>query len=58
MKYFSLSNHSIQASFKDAVIQGLAPDRGLFFPESITPLSKDFMDSIEQYSNHEIALKP
>ena len=57
MKYFSLSNHSIQASFKDAVIQGLAPDRGLFFPESITPLSKDFMDSIEQYSNHEIAFE-
>lgn len=57
MKYFSLSNHSIQASFKDAVIQGLAPDRGLFFPESITPLSKGFMDSIEQYSNHEIAFE-
>jgi len=57
MKFYSLNNHSIQTSFKEAVIAGIAPDKGLYFPESITPLSPDFFENIEQLSNHEIAFK-
>jgi threonine synthase len=55
MKYFSLNNKSHLVSFEQAVINGLAPDKGLYFPENITPLSKDFFDSIETASNSEIA---
>ncbi len=55
MNYYSLNKKAPNTSFKEAVIKGLAPDKGLYFPEAITPLSKDFFDSIEQLSNSEIA---
>ena len=42
MKYYSLNKKAANVSFKDAVIKGLAPDRGLYFPKQITPLSKAF----------------
>ena len=57
MKYYSLNNHDIKVSFKDAAITGIAPDKGLYFPESILQLDSDFINNIEQYSNTEIALK-
>ncbi|TCI84721.1 threonine synthase [Tenacibaculum sp. M341] len=57
MNYYSLNHNAPNVSFKGAVINGLAPDRGLYFPENITPLSKDFIENIDQYSNEEIAFK-
>ena len=55
MNYYSLNKKAPNTTFKNAVIKGLAPDKGLYFPESITSLSKDFFDNIEQLSNSEIA---
>ncbi|MDA9087305.1 threonine synthase [Polaribacter sp.] len=55
MNYYSLHHKSPNTSFKNAVIQGLAKDRGIYFPENITPLSKDFIANITEYTNHEIA---
>ena len=55
MNYFSLNNKSNKESFKNAVIRGLAPDKGLYFPEKITSLSKDFFRNIENYTHEEIA---
>lgn len=57
MKYFSLNNKAPKVSFKEAVINGLAPDRGLYFPENIAPLPKNFINNISQYSNNEIAYR-
>jgi len=57
MKFYSLNNQNIKVSFKDAVIAGIAPDKGLYFPEHITPLSVDFFEQIEQLSDHEIAFQ-
>lgn len=57
MKFYSLNNSNVQASFKEAVIAGIAPDKGLYFPEEIKPLSADFFGNIDSYSNHEIAFK-
>ncbi len=57
MKFYSLNNQHIRASFKEAVIAGIAPDKGLYFPEKITPLNTDFFETIEKLSNHEIAFK-
>ena len=55
MNYYSLHHKSPNTSFKNAVMQGLAKDRGIYFPENITPLSKDFITNINEYTNHEIA---
>jgi len=57
MNYYSLNKNAPIVTFKDAVINGLAPDRGLYFPENITPLSKEFINHIDDYSNEEIAFK-
>ncbi|WP_299049860.1 threonine synthase [uncultured Polaribacter sp.] len=57
MNYYSLHHKSPKSTFKNAVVNGIAPDRGLYFPESITPLSKEFIDNIADYSNHEIAFE-
>ncbi len=57
MNYYSLNKLAPNASFKDAVIKGLAPDKGLYFPESISPLSKDFFDRIDSLSYNEIAFE-
>jgi threonine synthase len=55
MNYYSLHRKSPSTTFKNAVVQGLAKDRGIYFPENITPLSKDFVDNITKYTHHEIA---
>ena len=55
MRYYSLNNSSPLTSFKKAVQNGIAPDRGLYFPEEITPISEDFINNIGDYSNEEIA---
>lgn len=57
MKYYSLNNHNIKTSFAAAAITGIAPDKGLYFPENIPQLESDFINNIEKYSNVEIALK-
>ena len=57
MKYYSLNHNAPKVSFQEAVIQGLAPDKGLYFPETITPISIDFFQTIENYSNEEIAFQ-
>lgn len=57
MNYYSLNKQADNTSFKDAVIKGLAPDKGLYFPESITPLPKSFFDNIDNLSHTEIAFE-
>ena len=57
MNYYSLHRKSPNTTFKNAVIEGLAKDRGIYFPEDITPLSKEFFQNIESYSNEEIAFE-
>jgi threonine synthase len=55
MNYYSLHHKSPISTFKNAVVQGLAKDRGIYFPTNITPLSKDFIANITKYTHHEIA---
>ena len=57
MNYYSLNKKAPNTSFKDAVIKGLAPDKGLYFPESITPLPQSFFDNIDNLSYAEIAFE-
>ena len=55
MNYYSLHHKSPISTFKNAVVQGLAKDRGIYFPDNIQQLSKDFIENISDYTNHEIA---
>ncbi|MFK7833492.1 MAG: threonine synthase [Winogradskyella sp.] len=57
MNYYSLNKKAPNTTFADAVIRGLAPDRGLYFPESITPLEASFFETIEDKTNAEIAFE-
>jgi len=56
MNYYSLNGVSPKVNFKEATIQGQAPDKGLYFPEFIPSLPKGFIENIEQFSKDEIAL--
>ena len=53
--YYSLSNPSLTATFAEAVVQGIAPDRGLYFPQNITPLPASFFDQIDTMPIHDMA---
>ncbi|WP_421809037.1 threonine synthase [Flagellimonas sp.] len=57
MKFYSLNDSQIKATFKESVIAGIAPDKGLYFPERITPLPTDFFEHIDELSHHEIAFR-
>lgn len=57
MQFYSLNDPDHRTSFKNAVVSGIAPDKGLYFPERITPLEPDFFENIEALSNHEIAFR-
>jgi len=57
MNYYSLNHKAPNTTFKDAVIKGLAPDRGLYFPESITRLPKAFFEHIDDLTYSEIAFE-
>ncbi len=55
MKYYSTNGKAPLASLEKAVVKGLAEDRGLYMPEHIKPLPKEFFDNIENMSFHDIA---
>ncbi len=57
MKYYSLHHQAPKTSFKEAVIRGIAPDRGLYFPEHIPTLPNSFFETISSLTKQEIALK-
>ena len=55
MQYYSLHDKANKEGFEQDPVEGLAPDGGLYFPESITPLPRSFFEQIEQYSYPEMA---
>jgi threonine synthase len=57
MKFFSTNKQSSLVDFKEAAIRGQAPDKGLYFPETIPQVEKEVIDGIEKLSNEEIAFK-
>ena len=57
MKYFSTNKQSPLADFKEATILGQAPDKGLYFPETIPQVEKKLIDEIENVSNEDIAFR-
>ena len=55
MKYYSTNKKVEGVSLEDAVVKGLAEDKGLFMPNSIKALPQTFFDTIETLSFQEIA---
>ena len=56
MKYYSTNKKAPMASLREAVEHGLAPDRGLYMPETINRLPNTFFEKIDHLSFQEIAL--
>ncbi|MBS1497396.1 MAG: pyridoxal-phosphate dependent enzyme, partial [Bacteroidetes bacterium] len=57
MKFFSTNKKSSPVNFKEACINGQAPDKGLYFPEYIPQLPASFFEAIESMSNEDIAFE-
>jgi threonine synthase len=57
MKYYSTKNKLHVVGFEEAVMNGLAPDGGLYMPKSIPHLSKDFITNLEEKTFQEIAIE-
>jgi len=55
MKYYSTNKKITGVSLQDAVVKGLAEDKGLFMPDTIKSLPQSFYDTIENLSFQEIA---
>lgn len=57
MKYYSTNKQSPIVDFREAAVRGQAPDRGLYFPESIPVLPAAVLKNIEKLSREEIAFE-
>ena len=57
MYYYSLNNKNHKVNFKEALFNGLAPDRGLYFPQEIKSLKKSFISNLNDYDKIEISME-
>jgi threonine synthase len=55
MKYYSTNKNTPVVTLKEAVIKGLASDKGLFMPERIEKFEPSFFENIQKFSFQEIA---
>ena len=55
MRYYSTNGKAPMATLHEAVVKGLAGDRGLYMPETIKTLPQSFFDNIDKMSFQEIA---
>ncbi len=57
MNYYSTNHTAARATLRDAVVRGLAEDRGLYMPEVIKQLPESFWDEMADLSFQEIAYR-
>lgn len=57
MRYYSTTKKCPRVGFRDAVLQGLAPDSGLYMPEEVPKLSETFWRQLEKLSFAEMAVE-
>ena len=55
MQYYSTNGKAPLATLEEAVVRGLAPDKGLYMPQEIRPLPQEFFDHIENMSFQEMS---
>lgn len=54
MNYYSTNNFNHKVSLKEAVIKGLAPDQGLYMPETVPLLPDRFFEQLSRLSFREM----
>lgn len=57
MRYYSTNKQTSETSLEEAVVRGLAADKGLFMPSTIQALPQEFYDNIDTLSFQEIACR-
>lgn len=57
MMYYSTNGRAPQATLREAVERGLAPDRGLYMPDHIQQLPASFFDRIDQLTFQEMSFE-
>ena len=57
MKYYSTNHQAPDASLQEAVVKGLASDKGLYMPEVIKSLPQAFYDNIENMFSKKSPIK-
>jgi threonine synthase len=57
MNFYSTNNKKHKVSLQEAVIQGLAPDQGLYMPETIPVLPEIFFQTLPEKTFPEIAFQ-
>lgn len=57
MKYYSTNKNAPDATLEEAVVKGLAADRGLYMPAEIKKLPVSFFEEIDKLSFQEIAYR-
>lgn len=55
MRYYSTNDPNTTVTLREAVVRGLAPDRGLYMPNSIKKLGQEFFNKIHALSFQQIA---
>lgn len=55
IKYFSTNHKAAEVTFGEALLKGLAPDKGLFMPNAIPTFSKDELNALKGKQYYEIA---
>ncbi len=55
IKYFSTNHKAAEVTFGEALLKGLAPDKGLFMPKAIPTFSKDELNALKGKQYYEIA---
>ena len=55
MQYHSTNGKAPLATLEEAVVRGLAPDKGLYMPQEIRPLPQELFDNIENMSFQEMS---
>ena len=57
MKFYSTNNADVKVDLKEAVMNGLAPDGGLYMPEYIPKLENNFFKKTDGMSFTEITMR-
>ncbi|MCD8192992.1 MAG: threonine synthase [Tannerellaceae bacterium] len=57
MKYYSTNKQAPEATLEEAVVKGLAGDKGLFMPQRINPIDPAVISNLKNMSFHQIAFE-
>ncbi|XOS86576.1 MAG: threonine synthase [Candidatus Karelsulcia muelleri] len=57
MLYKSLKNFNYKVSFKEAVLTGQSPEKGLYFPENLPVLNKKIIKNISNYDEPHLMME-